>query len=651
MPVGFEAKFRRLDAGANALTLMPAHNLLAFSEAFDESAWVKAKLSVQANAGYAPDTILDADRLIEDNTSGNHEIRQDFAKAEGVTKLVAAIAAKPAGRTQIYLMLDDGSSTNRVQIRVDLTGGTIEYSNAAGTLTLDASGTADLGNGWQLLWFAATLPSASSTYAHRVRLYDGSSSSYLGDGASGVFLSSAQLCNGSAPIPYLETTTAPILESIGGADSFALSSQTETVTLTAGTVEWTATTVADPPAGSVTLGGASASATDAIAVGADAAASAASALAVGGDAAASAPAAIAIGTATTASGDAAVALGDGSSVSAANAIAIGDAAVASGADSIAIGETATASAANAIAIGDATASSATAIAIGENASASNTAAIAIGDSASATGVDCIAIGHAASLSGNYNVGIGYNAKFAASQQCNIGIGYNVNPGINADADFDQNILIGRETLNTAGTVQKNGSATPNYNTLIGCRAVAGDNSNTLSIGSQNALIGYYVTHIMGNGAAALGSYNVTIGVRNNELALAGTSDPLTVGNGTVTLGSNNNRNTQGAVTVADYAVAIGYSSNRNSVAATALTVGARSIAIGNNNNYDSGGAIAADSIAIGSECDVSAESGIAIGRTCVVAKANAVAIGKAQTAVNATELAFGAAAGHGMVTL
>ncbi|MFZ1415666.1 MAG: DUF2793 domain-containing protein, partial [Defluviicoccus sp.] len=71
VPLGFEAKFRRLDASANAVTLMPAHNLLVYSEAFDDAAWVKAKLSVQANAGYAPDNVLDADRLIEDLTSGN----------------------------------------------------------------------------------------------------------------------------------------------------------------------------------------------------------------------------------------------------------------------------------------------------------------------------------------------------------------------------------------------------------------------------------------------------------------------------------------------------------------------------------------------------------------------------------------------------
>lgn len=608
VPMGFQARFRRDDASANAVTLMPAHNLLPYSEAFDDAAWVKAKLSVQANAGYAPDNVLDADRLIEDTTSGNHEIRQDFTKAEGVTKLVAAIAAKPAGRSQIYLMLDDGTATNRVQIRADLTGGTIEYSNAAGNLTLDASGTADLGSGWRLLWLAATLPSASGTYAHRVRLYDGASSSYLGDGASGVFLSRAQLCNGSAPIPYLETTTAAIQETIAGADSLAVSSQTTTVVLTAGAAEWTATTIADAPAGSVTLGNAEASAANALAA------------------------------------------GEGATASAAAAIAIGAAAAASGVTSLALGETASATAENAIAIGDATASAGSAIAIGESASASNTSAIAIGDSASATGADSVAIGHSAVINGNYNVGIGYNAKFTASQLCNIGIGYNVNPGINADTDFDQNILIGRETLNTAGTVQKNGSATPNYNTFIGCRAVAGDNGNTISIGSQNALIGYYVTHIMGNGAAALGSYNVAIGSRNNELALAGTSDALAVGNGTVTLGSNNNRNTQGAVTVGDYAVTIGYSSNRNSVAGTALTVGARSIAIGNNNNYDSGGAIAADSIAIGSECDVSGDAGIAIGRYNVVAKANAVAIGKYQTVHNPSEYRVGAASGYGMVT-
>ncbi len=622
VPVGFEAKFRRVDASANAVTVMPAHNLLTYSEAFDDAAWVKAKLSVQANAGYAPDNILDAGRLIEDLTSGNHEIRQDFTKAESVVKLVAAIAAKPAGRSEIYLMLDDGTSANRVQIRADLTTGVVGYTNATGTLTLDASGTADLGNGWRLLWLAATLPSASGTYSHRVRLYDGASSSYLGDGTSGVFVSRAQLCHGSALVPYLETTTAAIQETIDGAESLALSSQTATVVVTAAAAEWIAATIADPPSGSLTLGAATASATDAIAVGAESAASAASALAVGVDAAASAFAAIAIGTATTASADAAIALGDGASASAANAIAIGDA----------------------------TASAATAIAIGESASAGNTSAIAIGDNASATGVDCVAIGHSAVINGNYNVGIGLNARFAASQQCNIGIGYNINPGINADADFDQNILIGREPLYTAGTVQRNGASSPSNNTLIGYRAISADYNGLISLASQNALIGYWVAHHAGTGPLTLGNYTVAIGCRLNEVQNTGIADPLTVGNGTIALGAWNNRNTAGAVTVNDYAITIGYSSNRNAVAATPLTVGARSITIGNGNNYDSGGIIGENAIAIGSECDVSAESGVAIGRSCVVAKANAVAIGKGQTAVNSGELAFGPAAGHGMVT-
>ena len=608
VPLGLEAKFRRLDASANAVTVMPAHNLLTYSEAFDDAAWVKAKLSVQANAGYAPDNVLDADRLIEDLTSGNHEIRQDFTKAEGVVKLVAAIAAKSAGRSEIYLMLDDGTATNRVQIRADLTTGVVGYSNAAGTLTLDAYASADLGNGWRLLWFAATLPSASGTYAHRIRLYDGAASSYLGDGASGVFLSRAQLCHGSALVPYLETTTAAIQETIDGADSLALSSQTETVVLTAAAAEWIAATIADPSAGSVTIGSATASATNALAA------------------------------------------GEGATASAAAAIAIGAAAAASGVASLALGETASVTAENAIAIGDATASSATAIAIGEGASASNTSAIAIGDNASATGVDCVAIGRAASLSGNYNVGIGLNARFAASQQCNIGIGYNINPGINADADFDQNILIGREPLYTAGSVQRNGASAPSNNTLIGYRAISADYNGLISLASQNALIGYWVAHHAGTGPLTLGNYTVAIGCRLNEVQNTGIADPLTVGNGTIALGAWNNRNTAGAVTVNDYAITIGYSSNRNAVAGTPLTVGARSITIGNGNNYDSGGVVGENAIAIGSECDVSGDSGIAIGRTCVVAKQNAVVVGKGQTAANAGELAFGPAASHGMVT-
>jgi hypothetical protein len=290
-----------------------------------------------------------------------------------------------------------------------------------------------------------------------------------------------------------------------------------------------------------------------------------------------------------------------------------------------------------------------ALAIGSNANASSTNIIAIGQDASAAGTANVAIGQLAQIGGGYNVGIGYNARFAASQSYNVAIGYNINPGTNTDPDFDANVLIGRELLYTGGTVQKNGSAVPSGNTILGYRTISADLHGLTLLGTQNQLIGYLTVHHAGTGPITLGSYNVGIGSRFNEIQGTALADPLVIGDGTVTLGAWNNRNSQGAVTVNSRTVTIGYSNNRNSVAGIALVVGTGQIAIGNN-NYDSGGVIGGNAIAIGTDCDTAADNAIAIGESCVVAKAGAVALGKGQTATNPGELAFGTAASYGMVT-
>ena len=291
-----------------------------------------------------------------------------------------------------------------------------------------------------------------------------------------------------------------------------------------------------------------------------------------------------------------------------------------------------------------------ALALGGNANASSTNAIAIGQDTSAAGAANVAIGQLAQIGGSYNVGIGYNARFAASQSYNLAIGYNTNPGINADADFDSNVLIGRELIYTTGAVQKNGAASPNINTLIGYRVISADVGGLISLGAQNQLAGYLTVHHAGSGPITLGSNNLGIGSRLNEVQNTALADPLVIGDGTVTLGAWSNRNIQGAVTVGNRAVTIGYSNNRNNVAGIALVVGTDSVTIGNNNNYDSGGVIGGDAIAIGTDCDTAADNAIAIGQSCVVAKAGAIALGKGQTATNPGELAFGTAASHGMVT-
>ena len=139
--------------------------------------------------------------LVEDTTSGNHEIRQLFTKPAGVTRLFASVAAKAAGRTQAYLNLDDNSSTNRAFIRVDLTTGINQSATVAGNVGIVAQGADPLGDGWWRLWMICSAPAPAGTYAIRPRLYGGAAS-YAGDGVSGILLARAQVHVSSQILPY-----------------------------------------------------------------------------------------------------------------------------------------------------------------------------------------------------------------------------------------------------------------------------------------------------------------------------------------------------------------------------------------------------------------------------------------------------------------
>ena len=186
-------------AGAAAALVPP--NILLASLDYGDAAWLKAKLSVQANAAAAPGGAHTADQLIEHTTSGNHELKQTFTKPAGATTLFASVAVKAAGRTQAYLNLDDNSSTNRAFIRVDLTTGVNQSATVAGNVGIVAHGADPLGDDWWRLWMICSAPAPAGTYAIRPRLYGGAAS-YAGDGVSGILLARAQVHVSSQILPY-----------------------------------------------------------------------------------------------------------------------------------------------------------------------------------------------------------------------------------------------------------------------------------------------------------------------------------------------------------------------------------------------------------------------------------------------------------------
>jgi len=73
------------------------HNLLTFSEQFDNAAWTKTNATITANSTTAPDETLTADKLVENASTGDHRTFQGFTVSSGVV-YTFSVYLKNSGR-------------------------------------------------------------------------------------------------------------------------------------------------------------------------------------------------------------------------------------------------------------------------------------------------------------------------------------------------------------------------------------------------------------------------------------------------------------------------------------------------------------------------------------------------------------------------
>ena len=164
-------------------------NLLTYSEQFDNAAWTKTKSSITANTIIAPDGTLTGDKLVEDSTLGEHYPIQLVSLTTGTT-YTGSVYVKAGERTSIRLQAAGGAFSTYAQSNADfnLATGTV---TAQGSLSLGATITS-VGNGW----FRCTLSVATvatSTGGIFPILSNGSTTSYTGNGYSGIYIWGAQL--------------------------------------------------------------------------------------------------------------------------------------------------------------------------------------------------------------------------------------------------------------------------------------------------------------------------------------------------------------------------------------------------------------------------------------------------------------------------
>ena len=195
--------------GSNGLIRYAPHNLLTFSEQFDNAAWSKTRASISANTTAAPDGTTTADKIVEDTSASNtHQTFRSTSVSAG-TPYTFSVYIKADGRNFAGVRYENGASTQFYQVNVNLTNGTATTASF-GSPTGTSFSVTSAGNAWWRV--SITVTAADSSFASVVYLQSvQGSNSYTGDGVSGAFLWGAQLEIGSTATTYNSTTVKNLL--------------------------------------------------------------------------------------------------------------------------------------------------------------------------------------------------------------------------------------------------------------------------------------------------------------------------------------------------------------------------------------------------------------------------------------------------------
>jgi len=200
------------------------HNLVTYSEQFDNAAWGKTNVTITADAAIAPNGTTTADKLISGSgqtlNSVTSRLTNALSGSYANTRVTYSVFAKAAEHDSIYLMLNaqQAGFTNYALYRVNINDGSVVGAATAFGDFSDAVGASeDVGGGWRLVSLTATTGASSSLVAFVI---EEDSTTNTGDGTSGIYVWGAHLyrsdLGGMADNPdrgdsYVPTTQALLL--------------------------------------------------------------------------------------------------------------------------------------------------------------------------------------------------------------------------------------------------------------------------------------------------------------------------------------------------------------------------------------------------------------------------------------------------------
>lgn len=193
--------------GQAALIEVAATNLLLWSEDFTNAWWGKTRSTIIENAIEALDGSQTASKLVANTENATHTLTK-LHVAPANTTFTWSIHVKAAGMTEVALQLWAGGSGSYTAL-IDLAAGTIfQQANPGAGWSNGSVGIQPLRDGWYRVWQTVTNGPTDVNINSVVIMRKDGSSTFIGDGVSGVYIDAAQFEVGRQPTSYIKTEGA-----------------------------------------------------------------------------------------------------------------------------------------------------------------------------------------------------------------------------------------------------------------------------------------------------------------------------------------------------------------------------------------------------------------------------------------------------------